>query len=77
MSRDQWIVVAKVGDSVAAARTDASGDMEQLELMELIVVSTHDTKRAAEQAATHQRAMNKGWTYTVMRKRDYEARVTA
>jgi hypothetical protein len=76
MSQDQWIVAAKVGGSVAA-RTGASGDMKQLALMELILVSTHDTKQAAERAAAHQQATNEGWVFTVMRKRDYEARITA
>ena len=47
MKDNGWVVVAKVGESVAAKRTDSCGDMEQLELMELILVSEHETKVAA------------------------------
>ena len=34
MKRNRWVVVANVGSSPAAKRTDSSGDMEQLEMME-------------------------------------------
>ena len=50
MKGNGWVVVAKVGESVAAKRTDSCGDMEQLELMELILVSEHNSKEAADQA---------------------------
>ena len=73
MKDNGWVVVAKVGESVAAKRTD-SGDMEQLELMELILVSEHETKVAAEQAAKAKRIAKDGWRYAVMSRRDYEAR---
>ena len=59
----------------AAKRTDSCGDMEQLELMELILVSEHKTKVAAEQAAKAKRAGKDGWRYAVMSRRYYEARV--
>lgn len=72
-----WVVIAKVGESNAAKRTDSCGDMEQLELMELILVSDHDTKDAAEQAAAERRANNDGWLYVVMSRRDYEAGVAS
>ena len=55
MKDNGWVVVAKVGEFVAAKRTDSCGDMEQLELMELILVSEHETKVAAEQAAKAKR----------------------
>ena len=74
MKDDGWVVVAKVGESVAAKRTDSCGDMEQLELMELILVSEHETKVAAEQAAKAKRIAKDGWRYAVMSRRDYEAR---
>jgi hypothetical protein len=48
--------------------------MEQLELMELILVSEHETKVAAEQAAKAKRVSKDGWRYAVMSRRDYEAR---
>ena len=68
-----WVVVADVGQSIAAKRTDSCGDMEQLELMELILVSEHETKVAAEQAAKAKRAGKDGWRYAVMSRRDFEA----
>lgn len=70
MKSDRWVVAAKVGDSDAAKRTDASGDMEQLELLNLIIVSEHATKREADKAAANLRASNEGWHYAVMRKSD-------
>ena len=75
MNDNGWVVVAKVGESSAAKRTDSCGDMEQLELMELILVSDHDTKFAAEQAAAERRANKDGWLYVAMSRRDYEASV--
>lgn len=76
---DKWVVVAKVGSSSAAKRTDSSGDMEQLELMELILVSEHDTRQAALQDAAARRAKKDGWRYAVMTRRSYdeEARPTS
>ena len=75
MKDNGWVIVAKVGESVAAKRTDSCGDMEQLELMELILVSEHKTKVAAEQAAKAKRAGKDGWRYAVMSRSYYEARV--
>jgi len=77
MKGNQWVVAAKVGDSVAAKRTDPSGDMETLELMELILVSQHETRPEAEQAARSKRSARDGWVYIVMRKRDFDAQVQA
>lgn len=73
MNDNGWVVVAKGGESSAAKRTDSCGDMEQLELMELILVSGHDTNDAAEQAASERRANKDGWLYVAMSRRDYEA----
>lgn len=74
MDIDNWVVAAKVGESVAATRTDSCGDMEQLELMELILMSEHNTKEAAESAAAARRAHKDGWVYTVLSRRDYDAK---
>jgi hypothetical protein len=57
-----------------APRLRKCGDMEQVELMELILVSEHETKVAAEQAAKAKRIAKDGWRYAVMSRRDYEAR---
>ena len=70
-----WVVVAKVGESVAAKRTDSCGDMEQLEMMELILVSEHETKKAADHAAAAKRASKDGWAYAVMHRGNYDAGV--
>lgn len=70
-----WVVVANVGQSAAAERTDSCGDMEELELMELILVSEHDTKEAAEQACAVKRVHKDGWAYAVLSRRDYDARM--
>ena len=75
MKGNGWVVVAKVGESNAAKRTDSCGDMEQLELMELILVSNHDTNDEAEQAAVERRGNKDGWLYVVMSRRDFEASV--
>ena len=69
-----WVVVAKVGESAAAKRTDSCGDMEQLELMELILVSEHETKKSAEHDAAARRAGKDGWVYGVQPRQDYLAR---
>jgi len=74
MDADKWVVAAKVGESVLATRTDSCGDMEQLELMELILMSEHNTKEAAESAAAARRAHKDGWVYTVLSRHDYDAR---
>jgi hypothetical protein len=66
-----WVVVARVGGSKAAKRTDSCGDMEQLELMEFILVSEHETKKAADEAAAAKRARKDGWRYVVMSRHDY------
>jgi len=71
VKKEKWVVVAKVGQSAAAKRTDSSGDMEQLESMELILVSEHGTKAAAEQDARVRRARKDGWRYAVMSQSDY------
>ena len=78
MSTNRWVVAAKVGESTSAARTDSCGDMEQLELMDLILMSVHRTKATAEQDAAVRRSRNDGWVYVVLPRRDYEmrARVT-
>ena len=74
MERTGWVVAAKVGESIAAKRTDSCGDMEQLELMDLILISDHDAKEAAEQACAARRADKDGWAYSVLSRRDYDAR---
>lgn len=77
MKRKGWVVVAKVGESAAAKRTDSCGDMEQLELMELIQVSEHETKKSAEHDAAARRAGKDGWVYLVLSQRDYLAKTHA
>ena len=74
MNKDKWIVVADVGASVSAARTDSCGDMEQLEQMELILVSHHDTKEAADQACVSKQTSTDGWAYSVISRTDYDQR---
>ncbi len=76
MNDDRWVVAA-VGQSRAAKRTDSCGDMEQLEAMEYILVSEHDTRQSAEDAAAAKRAAGDDRQYTVMPRRDYEASVGA
>jgi hypothetical protein len=75
MSGKGWVVVAKVGESGAAKRTDSCGDMEQLELMELILVSEHDTKEEAEAVASRRQSDIDGWLYAVMLRAEYEKNV--
>jgi hypothetical protein len=75
MSTNRWVVVAEVGASTAATRTDSCGNMEQLELMELILVSKHPTKAAAEQAAAARKSRDDGWVYTVLSRHEYDARM--
>lgn len=72
MHADKWVVVAKVGDSIEAKRSDSSGDMEQFELMEVVLLSEHDNKEAAEAAAAARRAKEHGWTFSVLSRRDYD-----
>lgn len=74
MKGNEWVVVAKVGESAAAKRTDSCGDMEQLELMDVILVSDHDTKEAAEQLCATKLADNDGWAYAVLSRNDYDSR---
>ena len=73
MDTGKWVVAARVGESAPALRTDSSGDMEQLELMEFIGLSEHDTKQDADRAAEIWNARNDGWVYTVLSRRDYDA----
>lgn len=75
MKSNGWVVVAKVGESIAAKRTDSCGDMEQLESMELILVSEHDTEKAAELAVSAKRAGKDGWAYAVLSRRRYDTRM--
>jgi hypothetical protein len=74
MKTNKWVVAVNVSKSAAARRTDSSGDMEQLELLELILVSEHDTKSAALQDAAKRRARKDGWRYVVMSRRDYDSK---
>jgi hypothetical protein len=74
MKTDKWVVAVNVSKSAAARRTDSSGDMEQLELLELILVSEHDTKSAALKDAALRRARKDGWRYVVMSRRDYDSK---
>lgn len=73
MTNAPWVVVAKVADSAAAKRTDSCGDMEQLEMLELIHVSDHVTREAADKAAAGKTVENDGWTYAVMSRADFDA----
>lgn len=72
MDADKWVVVAKVGDSTEAKRSDSSGDMEQFELMEVVLLSEHDSKEAAEAAAAERKAKEQGWVFSVLSRRDYD-----
>jgi hypothetical protein len=74
--RQDWIVVANVGQSRGAARTDASGDMEQMELMDVIEISRHASRAAAERAAQEKNDRRDGWTYAVMSRQDFDAVTT-
>ena len=73
MDTDKWVVAARVGESTPAMRSDSSGDMEQLELMEFIALSEHDTKQDAERASEIRNTRDDGWVYTVLSRRDYDA----
>ena len=72
MHADKWVVVAKVGDSIEAKRSDSSGDMEQFELMEVVLLSDHENKEAAEAAAAARRAKEHGWTFSVLPRCEYD-----
>jgi hypothetical protein len=74
MTANNWVVVANVGGSLPATRSDSSGDMEQLELMEFVLMSEHASKEAAEADADARRAQADGWTYSVLPKREFDAR---
>lgn len=74
MDAKEWVVIADVGASRPATRTDSCGDMEQLESMDFIPVSEHDTKEAADQACVARRSSNDGWAYLVLSRRDYLAK---
>ena len=69
------MVVADVGKSAPAALSDSSGDMEQLLLMELVLMSEHESKESAEAEASSRRMQNDGWVYLVLPRREYDARV--
>ncbi|HEX2842894.1 hypothetical protein [Hyphomicrobium sp.] len=73
MDANTWVVVANVGASAPAARSDSSGDMEQLEMMEFVLMSEHVSREAAEEDAMTRRAQQDGWTYLVLPKREYGA----
>jgi phosphopantetheine adenylyltransferase len=75
MKHLRWVVVAKVASSPAATRTDSCGDMEQVELMDLILVSEHETKQAASEAADKRRAARDGWVYIVRPRYQYDSAV--
>ena len=77
MDTNSWVVVADVGDSVPAARSDSSGDMEQLELMELVLMSEHASREAAEADAWTRRAQMDGWAYSVMSRSEYDVKTRA
>ena len=77
MDTNSWVVVADVGDSVPAARSDSSGDMEQLELMELVLMSEHTSREAAEADAWTRRAQMDGWSYSVMSRSEYDVNTRA
>lgn len=72
MDAERSVVVAKVGDSIKAKRSDSSGDMERFELMELVLMSEHESKDAAEAAAAVRRANDDGWSYSVLSRREYD-----
>lgn len=77
MNANNWVVVADVGGSVPAKRSDSSGDMEQLELMELVLMSEHASRESAEADASARRAQMDGWTYSVMSRSEYDKKVRA
>lgn len=74
---DNWVVVANVGGSAPATRSDSSGDMEQLELMELVLMSEHQSRESAETDAKARRAQMDGWSYSVLPRSDYDAKTRA
>ena len=75
MKHFRWVLVANVGASAAAKRTDSCGDMEQLEMLELILVSEHETKLATMDAANARRARHDGWAYAVLSRYEYDTRL--
>ena len=75
MSANTWVVVADVGKSVPATRSDSSGDMEQFELMELVLMSEHESKETAETETWARQAQKDGWVYLVLSRREYDDRV--
>ena len=77
MNANNWVVVANVGGSAPATRSDSSGDMEQLELMEFVLMSEHASKEGAEADAWARRALMDGWSYSVLPRSDYEAKTRA
>lgn len=77
MDTNTWVVAANVGGSVPATRSDSSGDMEQLEQMDLVLMSEHADREAAEADAAARRAQKDGWAYSVMSRNDYDAKTRA
>lgn len=77
MGADTWVVVANVGESEQATRSDSSGDMEQLELMDLVLMSEHASKETAEADAAARWAQKDGWAYSVMPRSAYDAKTRA
>ena len=75
MGANTWVVVADVGKSAAAMRSESSGDMEQLELTDLVLMSEQESKECAEAEASAKRMQNDGWVYLVLPRREYDARV--
>lgn len=75
MDTNKWVVVADVDHSAAAKRTDSCGDMEQMEAMDLIVMSEHEDKQTAERDAAARGGRHDGWTYAVMSRLDYDGRM--
>jgi hypothetical protein len=75
MCANRWVVVADVGMSVSSTRSDTSGDMEQFELMELILMSEHESKEKAEAETSARRAQKDGWVYLVLSRHEYDAKV--
>lgn len=77
MNASSWVVVANVGNSAEATRSDSSGDMEQLELMEFVLVSEHASREDAEADAWVRRAQMDGWVYSFMSRSEYDVKTRA
>ena len=75
MGTNTWVVVADVGKSASAVRSDSSGDMEQFELMDLVLMSEHESKETAEAETTARRMQKDGWAYFTLPWVEYDTRV--